>query len=67
MDKITTITVKGMTCNHCKANVEKNVLQIPGITAVEATPSANEVQLTGSGYSLQKVKDVINSIGYEAI
>jgi hypothetical protein len=32
MEQTITIPVKGMTCNHCKANVEKHTMQIPGVT-----------------------------------
>ncbi|MDE7375387.1 MAG: permease, partial [Muribaculaceae bacterium] len=31
-----TVTVKGMTCAHCKAMVEKNVAKLPGVKSVSA-------------------------------
>jgi uncharacterized protein len=64
MDTIT-LSVHGMTCNHCKANVEKNVSKIVGITFVEATPSKNEVIITGTNFSIEAVKSCIEEIGYQ--
>ena len=62
-----TLTVTGMTCNHCKANVEKQVSQISGITNVIANPTTNKVQITGTNYSIENVKSTISSLGYNVI
>ncbi len=61
----TTITVKGMTCNHCKANVEKNVVKLEGIDEVVATPASNSVHIKGSDINVEFVKQTINNLGYE--
>ncbi|MFZ4464167.1 MAG: heavy-metal-associated domain-containing protein, partial [Bacteroidales bacterium] len=34
MSQLTTIKISGMTCNHCKANVENNLKKLPGIESV---------------------------------
>ena len=41
-------TVEGMHCNHCKAAVEQAVGKLKGVTAVEATPAANTLVVTGT-------------------
>ncbi len=60
-----TITVKGMTCNHCKATVEKNLSNLKGISKAEVDLAKSQVLLTGNNIDLGKVKSVIESLGYE--
>ena len=33
------VKVEGMTCNHCKANVENALMQVSGVKKVEANIS----------------------------
>jgi copper ion binding protein len=61
------ISIKGMTCNHCKANVEKNVKQIQGINSVEVALSDNTAIIEGTNINLAEVKKTIDSIGYEYV
>lgn len=58
------IKVNGMTCNHCKASVEKNVLAISGVESVLATPNKNLVEISGD-YNLDEVKSKIKELGFE--
>lgn len=58
------ISVEGMTCNHCKANVEKNIAALEGIRGVEANPDHNEVIIDGDQIDIDKIKETIESIGY---
>ena len=60
----TKIKVEGMTCNHCKMNVEKNLEKLEGITEVIANPDANEVIITGDKLDLEKIKLTVEDIGY---
>ena len=59
------ISIKGMTCNHCKANVEKNVKQIQGISSVEVALSDNMAVIEGTNINFDEIKKTIDSIGYE--
>lgn len=59
------IIVKGMTCSHCKMNVEKNLSKINGINDVSVDVDRGEVELTGKNIDLEKIKAVIESIGYQ--
>ena len=63
---MTSIKVEGMTCNHCKANVEKNVAQQEGVSAVTVNLETKEVLIEGTP-NVEKVKDVINNLGYQVI
>ncbi|MCB9201767.1 MAG: permease [Flavobacteriales bacterium] len=61
----TVIQVDGMTCNHCKSSVEKNVAKIKGITSVEVDLNSKTVAIQGEEYSKEEVENCINDLGYE--
>lgn len=58
------VIVKGMTCSHCKMNVEKNISGIAGIKNVTADVGREEVTITGENINLDQVKSVVENIGY---
>jgi uncharacterized membrane protein YraQ (UPF0718 family)/copper chaperone CopZ len=58
------IIVNGMTCNHCKHNVELNLAKLEGISTVSVNLENQEVTLTGTGINLDKVKETVEGIGY---
>lgn len=60
----TEILVKGMTCSHCQASVEKNVGKIEGIDAIQVDLATGRVNLKGK-VDLEKVKATVNDLGYE--
>lgn len=59
-----TVNVAGMTCSHCETNVKKNLESLKGITNVVADNSSNSVKITGTKINLEKVKEIINGLGY---
>lgn len=59
------ILVQGMTCNHCKANVENEIKSMDGVEAVQIDLSSGEVIISGDGIDLNQVKTGIESIGYK--
>ena len=64
LQNIMKLGVTGMTCNHCKANVEKSLMGLDGIDFVNADPQNSEVILKGDNIDLGLVKDVVENIGY---
>jgi copper chaperone len=40
--------VSGMTCGHCVASVTEELLEVPGVEAVDVTLATGEVVVTGS-------------------
>lgn len=62
--KNSTYIVKGMTCNHCVANVKKHLNEDTNVNSVEVDLSSGRVELGGE-ISDEKVKAIIEDIGYE--
>jgi len=60
-----TVKVNGMTCNHCKANVQNNLASIAGIDNIEIDLESGKVKMTGDDINLSEVKTKVESIGYE--
>lgn len=57
-------TVEGMTCNHCKSSVEKNVQKLEGVTLVVADPNNNEVLIEGNNLNQAEIESTINELGF---
>lgn len=65
--EIKTIKVEGMTCNHCKANVENNLKTLSFIASASVNLGDKTVTLKGDHIELQKVKDAIEALGYKVV
>lgn len=61
---VTTITVGGMECNHCKNSVETNLSKLENIEQVVANLQDQTVQLTGQNIDLEQVKQTLDKLGY---
>lgn len=64
MKTIQVYTVEGMTCNHCKANVENGVRELESGGDVFADPSSNELRLSSVSIPEDALKKKIESLGY---
>lgn len=63
MENEKTIIVKGMTCGHCKAMVEKNLAKLPGVESVTVDLASGEVKIQGNP-DVAAVKEVIDDLGF---
>jgi hypothetical protein len=64
---MTTIySVKGMSCNHCKASVEKALRAIPAVESVAVDLSTGKVSVEGD-VSPQSVENAVTDAGFEFI
>lgn len=61
------IVVDGMTCNHCKANVEKNLSKLENIESAEVDLASKSVFLKGNNISVETLKETVNDLGYTFI
>jgi uncharacterized membrane protein YraQ (UPF0718 family)/copper chaperone CopZ len=66
-ENIKTIQVGGMTCNHCKANVENSIRSAQGVKDVNVDLTTGKVKITGNSFDISKIKSDIESIGYKII
>lgn len=66
MENTLTITVKGMTCGHCKAMVEKNLMKLPGVEAVEVDLASGRTLIKGNP-APEAVREVIEDLGFEQV
>lgn len=60
-----TVIVKGMTCQHCVQSVRSNLLQSPGVTAVEVDLASGEVKISGNDFDEQAIHSIIQELGYK--
>ncbi|MDR2416219.1 MAG: cation transporter [Candidatus Peribacteria bacterium] len=64
----TILYLKGMHCNACKLLVEKSLIQLPTIQAVDANVRKGQVRLKYEGkLNLEEIVSVIRECGYEVV
>lgn len=59
------INVKGMTCGHCKMNVEKGIKTLKGVKKVTADLGTGDVLIEHKDADIEAVKEKIKELGYE--
>ena len=59
-----TYTVSGMSCGHCKAAVESEVGQVPGVESVSADVDSKLVVVRGEGLDDTALRAAIDEAGY---
>lgn len=62
----TVITVKGMTCGHCKAMVEKNLSKLPGVESVSVDLATDKTVIKGEADSAA-IREVIDDLGFTIV
>ncbi|MFW5417149.1 heavy-metal-associated domain-containing protein [Nocardiopsis sp. CNT-189] len=62
----TTITVTGMTCEHCVRSVKEEVSEIPGVTSVDVDLGSGRVDIASSEpIPGERLRAAIDEAGYE--
>ena len=64
MKAIQVYTVEGMTCNHCKATVEKGVRELDATGEIYADPSSNELRISSANIPEEEIRKKVESLGY---
>lgn len=69
MMETVSLNVQGMTCNHCKASVEKAVGALDGVQSVEVILAENKVnvELNSSVVTKETLKNTIEDIGFDVV
>jgi uncharacterized membrane protein YraQ (UPF0718 family)/copper chaperone CopZ len=60
------IEIRGLKCNHCKANAEKAILGLNGVKEVYIELATGKTQITG-GSNLDEVKKAVEALGFEIV
>lgn len=58
-------SVDGMTCNHCKATVEKNLAKLDKIDFVEVDLANKAVVIKGENINNELIQNTIKDLGYD--
>jgi copper chaperone CopZ len=59
-----TYTVTGMTCGHCRNAVMQEVLQVPGVRAVDVDLDTRQLTVAGEEFDDQAVAAAVDEAGY---
>ena len=57
------ITIKGMNCNHCRANAEKAILACNGVTSASVDLASGKAQIDGNA-DINEIRSAIEAIGF---
>lgn len=60
------VSIKGMSCQHCVASVKEALEKIPGIKDVAVDLDKAEARFDGEP-DLAEVKEAITKIGFEVV
>jgi uncharacterized membrane protein YraQ (UPF0718 family)/copper chaperone CopZ len=60
-----TVAVLGMTCNHCKMNVENNLRKLPGIKDITVDLQHGQAIIIADKINLDLVKSTVEGLGYK--
>lgn len=71
MSSTTTVSVEGMTCNHCVGSVTKELMSVPGVTevSVELVPEGlSRVTIESEAEVAEAdISEAIVEAGYEMV
>lgn len=59
-----TYAVEGMTCDHCRVSVAKEVEQIAGVAGVQVDVDRGRMIVSGRDFSEAAVRDAVDQAGY---
>lgn len=60
------LSVRGMHCNHCAANVQKALSSVNGITHADVSLELSHAEVSGEDYNPEEVIQAVKSLGFDA-
>jgi copper chaperone len=63
----TTYVVAGMSCEHCKESVTREVGRVPGVSGVDVDLETKLVTVRGTGLDDAALVEAIDEAGYDAV
>jgi len=65
VSEIVTYRVLGMTCEHCRAAVARQLSVLPGVDSVAVDLDAKLVKVSGASLEDARLRGAIDEAGYE--
>lgn len=62
-----TMTVEGMSCNHCVMAVTKALKELKGVSNVDVDLDSKKVEVIGENLVDEKLKEAIEEAGYDVV
>lgn len=59
-------TIKGMNCNHCRANAEKVLLSLPGVSEVTVDLASGRAEVVGHT-TIDEARQALASLGFDVV
>jgi copper chaperone CopZ len=56
--------VKGVSCNHCRANTEKVIRTVNGVESVSVDLQSGIATVTGDNIDDTAIREAVESIGF---
>jgi len=66
MAQTVTLSITGMTCDHCVRSVTTAIRSVEGVTAATVSLAEHSAVVEGTEFDLQDLFDAIQEEGYEA-
>jgi copper chaperone len=63
--EISTFSVPGVNCEHCRVAIRGEVSQVAGVESVEVDLEAKRVTVGGTGFDDAQVRAAIDDAGYD--
>jgi copper chaperone CopZ len=60
------LSVRGMHCNHCAANVQKALSSVNGIIHANVSLELSRAEISGEDYNPEEVIQAVKSLGFDA-
>ncbi|MBN2694426.1 SO_0444 family Cu/Zn efflux transporter [bacterium] len=59
------LNVIGMTCNHCRMSVEREISKVSGVSSVSANHKTGLVKFSGENVDISIIRKNLNEIGFD--
>lgn len=66
MSEVITLSVSGMSCQHCVAAVEEALRDVAGVERVEVDLGQARATVEGSGFDAAALRAAVADAGYDA-
>ena len=60
------ITIKGMNCNHCRANAEKAILSCDGVTSSSVDLASGKAHIEGNA-DINSIRSAVEALGFTVV